>query len=133
MQVIIPLASYILATVAAAGIEWLRLKIQHGKVSNLNKRVSVAIGFGLWLLVVWMLGLWHVQVLLFGIACVGLRGVFYDPVLNLFRRKPIDHEAYTTNSLTDQLERDEDLSFWEQRIAYAIWTVLFSVLYWISL
>jgi hypothetical protein len=128
---------YCLAIVLACTIEWVRWKILFGKVKNLDKKYSVLIGFGLFVFVavkfigfdasffLKSLAKWFV----YGIECIGIRIVLYDPVLNIFMGRYIDHISHTTNSLTDQKQADFNINFWQERVIGLVITLVFSFLY----
>lgn len=110
-------------------IEWLRYKNEYGKKANLDKWGSIAIAAVVWLLQVWAMDMFQWAVVLFAICCICIRGVFYDPALNLFLGRYIDQESRTTNSKTDQWERRKKISFWWQRALYLLAAVAFGVAY----
>ena len=70
--------------------------------------------------------LFNVKWFLFALVCVGIRGVFYDPSLNLFRGLSIDYTSKTTTSLTDKFLTD----FWTERVVYGVGLLLFIILYY---
>ena len=114
--------TYILFTVIAAHIDAIRIK--KSKKANINHAYSVAIGFAFFIIVGFLL---NVKWILFGLICIGIRGVFYDPALNLFRGLPIDYTSKTTTSLTDKFLTD----FWTERIVYGAGLLLFIILYYL--
>lgn len=128
-----PYISFILVSALVLPfIEWCRWKKEFGEKDNLDKRVTVAIAVLFWLLVCWAFKLFHWQVFIFGISCLCIRGVFYDPALNLFMDRSIDKESDTTNSKTDHAERKLNINFIWQRILYAGAAISFAVLYELS-
>lgn len=110
-------------------IEWLRYKNEYGKKKNLNKAFTSVITFAAWLIVCFALKLFAWPVIFFAISCGGIRGLFYDPALNLFFGRYIDHQSETTNSRIDHFERKKKISFWVQRLLYLGVAVVFAVLY----
>lgn len=110
-------------------IEWCRWRKEFGKKVNLNKRATAAIAFASFLLVCLFFGLFQWPVLFFALCCLGIRGVFYDPALNLFFDRYIDEISTTTNSWIDHREQQMKISFWMQRILYAGVAVVFGILY----
>jgi hypothetical protein len=110
-------------------IERWRFNASYGKVVNLNKKITVAIAIAAWLIMCGFLGLYEWAVIFFALACFGIRGMFYDPSLNLFLGRYIDAESETTNSKTDKAERKLNIGFWWQRLIYLGIAVVFAVLY----
>ena len=115
------LLTYILFTVIAAHIDSIRIK--KSKKANINHFYSVVIGFAFFLITGF---LFNVKWGLFALICVGIRGVFYDPILNLFRGLKIDYTSKTTTSLTDKFLTD----FWTERVVYGVGLILFIILYY---
>jgi hypothetical protein len=111
------------------GIEWFRWKQEYGKKVNLDKWFTLGVAFTAWLIMVWAMGLFSWPVLVFGVCCVCIRGVFYDPSLNIFFGRYIDNVSETTNSKTDQWERKKKISFWMQRVLYLLAAIVFAVAY----
>lgn len=110
-------------------IEWLRHKAEYGKKPNLDKSLTFAIAVTVWLVQVWIMGLFAWAVLFFAFSCVGIRGVFYDPALNIFFGRHIDDESETTNSKTDGFEQKHKISFRVQRLLYLGVAIVGAVLY----
>ena len=121
--------TYLLFTVIAAHIDAIRIK--NSKKANINHTYSVLIGFAFFLIVVVLFNiigtLLNVKWIIFAFICIGIRGVFYDPALNLFRGLSIDYTSKTTTSLTDKFLTD----FWTERIVYGVGLLLFIILYYI--
>ena len=115
------LLTYLLLTVIAAHIDAIRIK--NSKKANINHAYSVVIGFAFFLIVGF---LFNVKWFLFAFICIGIRGVFYDPALNLFRGLKLDYTSRTTTSLTDKFLTD----FWTERIVYTVGLVIFLILYY---
>jgi len=134
MQIIFHFLFYALLTVVfAAGIEWIRWKSSYGKVANLNKTWTKVIAVALFaaaVLIIEMNVWWHIVI--YGLGCIGVRGMVYDPALNLYFGRYIDDESETTNSKTDDRERKLGLSFWGQRSAYFAWTVLMGLIFYFT-
>lgn len=100
-----------------------------GKRDNINHWVSdglaaVATGF-LW--VAYYGGHLNWLAIPFIFACVGIRGVLYDPFLNLFNREKIDKESTSSNSFTDT--RFNKIGFWPRRLIYAGVAVVAVIIY----
>lgn len=110
-------------------IEWCRYKNEYGKKPNLDKRVTTAIAVVCFLLLCWAFRLFQWPVIFFALSCLGIRGVFYDPALNLFFGRYIDEISTTTNSWIDHREQQMKISFWMQRFLYAGVAVVFGILY----
>lgn len=110
-------------------IEWFRWKKEYGKKVNLDKWFTKGVAFAAWLLFIWATGLFSWAVLVFAVCCACIRGVFYDPALNIFFGRYIDNVSETTNSKTDQWERKKKISFWWQRALYLLAAVAFGIAY----
>jgi hypothetical protein len=101
---ILPIISAILCAV----IEYIRIKVTHGKVANISKFWSVTIAFvffGLCLALsvdYYDYILPH-HVLFYGLYFVGCRGLIYDVVLNLLRGLKYNYISSTTNSIFDRI------------------------------
>jgi hypothetical protein len=122
----------ILANLIAVCIESIRIKSAFGKVANINKFVTYTIGyitFGLTLAFTYADYYYYTpnvwQILLFALFFISVRGVIYDPILNLLTGKKIDYVSTSTNSIIDQLERlGLKWSFYTERIFYLVISVL---------
>lgn len=104
---ILPLASAFIC----AGIEWLRIKVSHGEVENINKLWSVTIGviffaISLAASVNYYDDILPGHVLTYALYYAGCRGLIYDPLLNAFRGLRLDYFSDHTNSLLDNLSRN---------------------------
>lgn len=116
----------IIANLIAVCIESIRIKSAFGKVANINKFVTYTIGyimFGLTLAFTYADYYYYTpnvwQILLFALFFISVRGVIYDPILNLLTGKKIDYVSTSTNSIIDQIERlGLKWSFYTQRIVY---------------
>jgi hypothetical protein len=126
----------ILANILSSLIEAIRIKITYGKVENLNKVVSFLIGatlFGFCLALIY--NNYYdtpsfIEIVIYSLFYASIRGLFYDPFLNLFRGKKIDYTSSTTNSIIDQIEKlDFDFTFWHERFFYLISSIITGLLY----
>jgi hypothetical protein len=102
MILLYPILSAILSTC----IEWLRIRLSYGKVSNVNKLWTYTIGVILFaaslsLSVDYYDDISPLYVLCYAMHFASVRGVIYDPLLNLLRGLPIDYKSETTNSIID--------------------------------
>lgn len=107
-------------SILLAFIESLRIDAVKGEVENINHSWSVAGGIAAFIVLVIIFRQWNMYVICLGISCLGVRGVFYDPALNLFLNRYIDQVSIKTTSGTDRLEQKNKLSFWVQRLLYLI-------------
>ena len=122
----------IIANLIAVCIESIRIKSAFGKVANINKFVTYTIGyitFGLTLAFTYADYYYYTpnvwQILLFALFFISVRGVIYDPILNLLTGKKIDYVSTSTNSIIDQIERlGLKWSFYTQRIVYLIISII---------
>jgi hypothetical protein len=118
--------TYIVLTFFAALIDDIRISGTWGKVKNINHKLSVLVGvlFAVIVLVLFNPAKW----VLFLLMCICIRGVFYDPFLNLLRGLEIDYTSETTDSVTDQFLKD----FWVERLAYFVFFIALSLYYYAS-
>ena len=119
-------------TILLAFIENLRINAKKGEVLNIKHSWS---GFGAivaFIVTVAIFKQWNLYVLCLGISCIGMRGVFYDPALNLFLGRYIDAESETTDNKTDFFEKNRHISFWVQRLLYLVLTAAGFALYYVS-
>jgi len=98
----------ILSGIIAAFIEWVRIKLSFGRVSNVNKLWTYTIGViffaaSLSLSVNYYDDISPLYVLCYALHFASVRGVIYDPLLNLLRGLPIDYKSKTTNSVIDAM------------------------------
>lgn len=127
----------ILAILLSALIEAGRIKLSYGKTQNVNKVVSFIIGaalYGVCLALIYGGDYYYTpgffEILIYTIFYASVRGIFYDPILNLLRGKAIDYVSTTTNSITDFIERvGLEWGFWTERIVYSIAALSFGFLY----
>jgi hypothetical protein len=122
--IVMEFLTYIVLTFFAALIDDTRISESWGKVKNINHKLSVLVGglFAAIVLVLFNPEKWQ----LFLLMCVCLRGVFYDPFLNLLRGLEIDYTSETTDSVTDQFLKD----FWVERLAYFVFFIALSLYYY---
>lgn len=72
-------------------------------------------------------GKYFILCFLIMISCLCVREIFWDGLLNIGRRLPINYESSTTNSWIDQHIK---LSFWQKRaIGIVAWAVIAIVYY----
>lgn len=114
------IVTYAAFTVLLAFIESIRIKAVHGKVLNVKKVWSVAGAVAAFVLLVIIFKQWNLFIICIGLSCIGIRGVFYDPSLNIFLGRYLDQDGDTSNSKTDRAERKRKISFWMQRLLYLI-------------
>ena len=134
---------FVLYTIAAillsVLIESVRVRASYGKVQNVNKVVSFTIGaalFGVCLALIYTdyyytPGL--IEVALYSIFYASVRGVLYDPLLNLWTSKELDYISTKTNSVIDWIERiGLKWGFWTERLIYLLLTITTGLLYAVS-
>ncbi|HLO37985.1 MAG TPA: hypothetical protein VK173_05840 [Lacibacter sp.] len=135
---------FILAVLLCVGIEAIRIKVMHGKVVNISKRITRRIAAALfiavivvmslfvwkqWLWNMWAWWKWPLILIVLSVEYVGIRGVLYDPLLNIVRKLKYFNDSTTTNSKTDQREQRYRINFWVQRLIYLGITALAVTLY----
>lgn len=131
--------TYPLHIFITALVEWVRWRQSFGRTVNLNKKVTVGIAAAAWVVSVlincwlfWDLNFdWLLlfQLFVYALECAGMRGLLYDPVLNLLMGRKIDNDSYTTNSKFDAKEQKGGISFWAQRTIYAGVALIFTILF----
>lgn len=84
----------IIASLTAAGIEAWRIDAAHGRVKNINKWVTYFIAL------VFMIPCFYEESVL---NYIFIRGVVYEPFLNILRHKHPLYYSLTTNSKIDIL------------------------------
>jgi hypothetical protein len=127
----------ILAIILSSIIEAGRIKLTYGKTQNVNKVVSFTIGaslFGVCLALIYGGDYYYTpdffEILIYSIFYASVRGILYDPILNLLRGKEIDYTSLTTNSLTDFIERvGFNWDFWNERLIYTLVALCSGLLY----
>lgn len=110
---------YIPITLLLSLIEFFRIKIQWGKVININHWESYLFG------AIGMAGAyflarpegWHIATFIVG--CMAIRGLLYDIVLNILVNffitpRSLDFISNSSNSLSE--DRLTHVSFWERRL-----------------
>jgi hypothetical protein len=126
----------IFAVVISALIEALRINLSKGRVDNINKLWTYTIGF-------LMLGaclalsldyydeVWPQDVFCYVVYFAFVRGVIYDPLLNLLRGLSVDYKSKTTNSIIDR-KIGNRVNFWVLRIIYLLLAVISGII-WVYL
>jgi hypothetical protein len=119
LTIIAPIASAILCAI----IEFIRIELSFGKVSNVNKLWSITIGI-LFFMVCLSVSVGYYDdllphhVLVYSIYFAACRGMFYDVMLNILRGLELDYKSGTTNSRIDQFTNK--YSFWMTKAIYLI-------------
>ena len=126
----------IAAIVLSVLIESIRIRVSYGKIENINKVVSFTIGtalFGVCLALIYTDYYYTpnpLEVGLYGIFYASIRGVLYDPLLNLWTDKELDYVSTKTNSVIDWIERvGLKWGFWTERFVYLLLAILTGLLY----
>jgi hypothetical protein len=120
-------------------IESIRIRISYGKVQNVNKVVSFTIGavlFGVCLALIYTNYYYTpnpIEVGLYALFYSSVRGVLYDPLLNLWTGKELNYVSTNTNSVIDWIERiGLKWGFWTERLIYLLLTIITGLLYAIN-
>jgi len=126
----------ILAVIISAIIDWIRITLSIGKVSNINKVVTFTIGatlFGICLALIYTDYYYtpgFFEILTYSIFYTSSRATLYDVILNLLRDKEIDYISTSTNSLIDFIERTGlKWGFWTERLVYLIGAIVSGMVY----
>jgi hypothetical protein len=126
----------IFAAVISALIEAIRIKLSKGSVYNINKLWTYTIGFCmlgacLALSVDYYDEIWPQDVFCYAVYFAFVRGVIYDPLLNLLRGLSVDYKSKTTNSIIDR-KIGNRVNFWVLRIIYLAFALISGII-WIYL
>jgi hypothetical protein len=130
------------AVLLCIAIETIRIKVMHGKVVNISKKITRRIAAGLFVVIVLVCQPWKdvehwwiaiPLITVFAIAYAGCRGTLYDPLLNVLAlKRKLWQDSTTTNSRHDQEEQRRKINTYQQRALYAgIWLV-FAAIYELS-
>ena len=123
---------YSLYTILSAKVESIRIKKTFGKVTNIKHIISAGIAVFGFLLIILIMGVKSIiTLIIFGLMCVLIRGVLYDPFLNKFRGLEEDYESPTTTSSTDKKESLFNWGFWKQRRIYLYSLIIITLIYYI--
>jgi hypothetical protein len=119
----------IITILVIAFIEKIRIQKELGIVGNINHLISVLIAgtFGavLWIFLYGFFFNWHL--ITYSLSCLAVRGIFYDPALNLWRREHFDYTSNASNSKNEQsLNR---VGFWQRRLIFLAWWLIVFILY----
>lgn len=118
MTLIYPIA----AAVICAMIESARIFVSNGYTPNINKLWTITIGvffFGLCLAfsVRYYDYIMPLDVMCYMVYFASVRGVLYDPSLNILRGLSVDYKSKTTNSIIDK-KIGNRVNFWVLRLIY---------------
>jgi hypothetical protein len=126
----------IAATLLSVLIESIRIRISYGKVQNVNKVVSFIIGatlFSFCLVLIYTDYYYTpnpIEVGLYTLFYASVRGVLYDPLLNLWTGKKLDYVSTNTNSVVDWIERiGLKWGFWTERLVYLSLAITTGLIY----
>lgn len=124
---------YALYTILSAFVENIRIRLGWGKTKNVKHILSALVGLlGYGVLIYIFKMNTFLDLSFFTANCLLIRGIFYDPSLNLFRGKEINYESLESDNKTDWVERYFKWGFWKQRRLYAysfiITTIVYSIL-----
>lgn len=122
----------VIAVVISVLIEAARIFFAYGQVENINKIVTYTIGatlFGINLACIYANSYYNTpgvfEILVLGVFYAAVRGVLYDPTLNILRGRSINYTSTTTNSIVDFIERvGLKWGFWTERLVYLLIAVL---------
>lgn len=126
----------ILSAVIAALIESVRIGLSKGSVTNINKSVTYFIGLSLFLTCLdlstnYYYELSFIQVVCYLVYFAAVRGVIYDPLLNVLRGLPVDYKSKSTNSVIDILIGNR-VNFFLFRFIYLAISIIFGII-WLNL
>jgi hypothetical protein len=126
----------IAAVIASVLIESFRITISYGKVQNVSKLTTITLGAILFAVCVALIYTDYyytpspIEVGLYALFYISVRGVFYDPLLNLWTDKELDYVSTKTNSVIDWIERvGLKWGFWTERLVYLLLAILTGLLY----
>lgn len=108
---------------------WRILRIKNIK-GNVNHKVSFLIGFSAYLILLTIFKIWGWETVTFAFVCGSIRGLFYDPFLNIFLRNKIEYQSVKSDNKTDSWEvKLLGQSFWNHRIFYFLLLIFSLILY----
>ncbi len=113
----------VIGVILTVFIEWLRIKAVKGKVQNINKLITYTIGLCCFLICSVFDKLSGVEYLLYAFYFACVRGVIYDPLLNVLRGLRWDYKSATTNSKLDKLLKP--VPFLALRLVYLLLAIFF--------
>lgn len=126
----------IAAIVTSALIESIRIRLSYGKVQNVNKVITFTLGaflFGVCLALIYTDYYYTpgiIEIGLYTLFYASVRGVLYDPLLNVWTGKKLDYVSTNTNSVIDWIERiGLKWGFWTERLIYLLLTIITGLLY----
>jgi hypothetical protein len=125
-----------LAVVISTLIESVRINTSYGKTENINKVATFTIGailFGVCLALIYTDYYYTpsvIEVGIYGLFYASVRGVIYDPLLNVLTKKPLTYISTKTNSIIDWVERTGlKWGFWTERIIYITLSIISAFLF----
>ena len=126
----------IFAAIISALIEALRINLSKGAVENINKLWTYTIGFCMFgvciaLSVDYYDEIWPQDVFCYVVYFAFVRGVIYDPLLNVLRGLSVDYKSKTTNSIIDRAVGNR-VNFWLLRVIYFAFALISGII-WIYL
>lgn len=124
------------AVILSILIESIRIRVSYGKVQNVNKVITFIIGVTLFSVCLALIYTDYyytpnpIEVGLYALFYASVRGVLYDPLLNLWTDKELDYVSTNTNSVIDWIERiGLKWGFWTERLIYLLLTIITGLLY----
>ena len=118
---------------ACAGIEWYRIHRLKGTADNVNKFWTV--NFAIYFFALCLMGsvnyydeVGFFDVIWYGFCYTGIRGIFYDPLLNAFRGLNFAYFSNHTNSKVDKLAANFG-GFWALRAISILTAAIFGYLW----
>lgn len=132
----------IAAVLLCVAAETIRIKVMHGKVVNISKKITRRIAAGLFAVIVVICKPWHdvnhwliaiPLIAVYAVSYAGCRGTLYDPLLNVIAlKRKLWQDSTTTNSKHDQEEQRRKISTYQQRALYAGVWIVFATIYELS-
>ncbi len=126
----------IFAAIISALIEGLRINLSKGYVENINKLWTYTIGFCMFGFCLGLSVDYYDEILPLDVLCyiiyfASVRGVIYDPLLNILRGLSVSYTSKSTNSIIDRVVGNR-VNFWVLRIIYFVISLLSGIV-WIYL
>lgn len=123
----------IFAAIISALIEALRIKLSKSEVVNISKLWTYTIGFCMFgiclaLSIDYYDEIYPLEVACYAIYFASVRGVIYDPLLNVLRGLSVDYTSKSTNSIIDRTIGSK-INFWMLRGIYLLISFIFGFIW----
>jgi hypothetical protein len=123
----------ILTLLVAVPIEKWRIDRIKNIKPNVDHNVSWLIGFGLYIILVVFFRILGWETAVFAVVCLGVRGMFYDPALNIANKKGLTYQSPKSDNNSDSWEvKILGEKFWVHRFFYLIIFAISFIIYYFN-